>query len=79
MMKSVPLKLNTFSLVKLGCLSAVIWLAGCQSKPQEAQTNKMMKVDVKPPTVKAIPKTLTSNGINRTDDYYWLRERKTPK
>ncbi|WP_197901768.1 S9 family peptidase [Rhodocytophaga rosea] len=38
-----------------------------------------MKVNATPPVAKSIPKTLTSNGISRTDNYYWLRERENPE
>lgn len=32
-----------------------------------------------PPTARIQPKTLESHGIQRTDNYYWLRERENPE
>jgi oligopeptidase B len=33
---------------------------------------------MKPPTAKKIPHDVSAHGINRVDDYYWLRDRDNP-
>jgi oligopeptidase B len=39
----------------------------------------MKKPTLPPPRVAKIPKTLTLHGDTRTDDYFWLREKKNPE
>src|SRR5918912_4201353 len=34
---------------------------------------------VKPPSAKKVPKTDTTNGDTRVDDYFWLRDKKNPE
>jgi oligopeptidase B len=41
-----------------------------------AQTNQNT---IKPPVAKKIPREETTNGDKRIDDYFWLRERKSPE
>jgi oligopeptidase B len=39
----------------------------------------MFRLDVRPPTIKRIPKTLTLHGDTRIDPYYWFSERDNPE
>jgi oligopeptidase B len=67
------------NLIKLGCITGFMWLNACQSDTQQSENATKMKVNATPPIAKSIPKTLTSNGVSRTDNYYWLREREDPQ
>lgn len=35
--------------------------------------------EVKPPTLKTVPKELEKHGDRRTDNYFWLRDRSNPE
>jgi oligopeptidase B len=43
------------------------------------QINMYLSMAQTPPAPKKIPFTLTKNGDNRVDQYYWLKERENPK
>ena len=55
-------------------LAVLLVLTGCWN----GQGDKM--TDLKPPVAEQVPRTLVVNGLQRQDEYYWLRddERKDP-
>ena len=54
------------SILKLNIILCIAMSSACNS-------------EVKPPEAEKIPKEFTEFGTTRTDNYYWMRERKNPK
>jgi oligopeptidase B len=73
-MKSI--NLNPFAL----CLQVgIAGLIACQPGTEKTDKHKPMSVQVKAPQAKVVPHPLTAHGQNRTDNYYWLRDRENPE
>ena len=58
-------------------------LAGCSAEKQQEPANTisqqqapnvMLNTDVPAPVAKKVPFEMTAHGINRTDNYYWMRD-----
>ncbi len=49
--------------------------------PSYAQTNQatMKHATSKPPLARKVPKKITTHGYERTDNYFWLRDKKNPE
>ena len=54
------------SILKLNIILCIAMSSTCNS-------------EVKPPEAEKIPKEFTEFETTRTDNYYWMRERKNPK
>lgn len=54
--------------------AAALWMILLSPMLTSAQT-----ADLQPPTLKKIPEVLEKHGDQRTDNYFWLRDRKNPE
>lgn len=58
--------------------SALMLLLSCQPQTNESSSNQsamLQKMDIPTPVASVNTKTFEEHGTQRTDDYYWLRER----
>lgn len=54
--------------------AAALWMIVIAPMMTSAQT-----ADIQPPTLKQIPHEIEKHGDRRTDNYFWLRDRKNPE
>lgn len=60
-------------------LLSFAWLIACQPSTEKTDKTKPMRIQANAPKAKEIPKILTTHGQDRTDKYYWLRDRENPE
>ena len=55
-------------------LSFILIVAACRTAPKNPSD-----ADTTPPVAKTVPKVFTEHGQERSDPYYWLKERENPE
>jgi oligopeptidase B len=72
------MKKNT-NLTYIKSLIGLFFVAHCLVACKQSQTTETAKPSIEAPQAKKIAKALETHGHKRTDDYYWLNDRKNPE